>query len=68
MSGQLPFAGRQDSSVIIEVVVKKSQPSRPEFGNNFWRDAIKDEMWNLLKWCFAYAPSERPGAREVKEA
>ncbi|KAJ1309533.1 hypothetical protein OPQ81_006306 [Rhizoctonia solani] len=67
MTGQLPFADKSAASFINTVINMKAQPSRPDFGNRLHGDITKDEMWNLLKLCLAYAPENRPKAREVKE-
>ncbi|CAE6449607.1 unnamed protein product [Rhizoctonia solani] len=68
MTGQPPFADKWEASVIIEVVYKKGQPSQPDFGQNLQGDAAKVKMWDLLKWCFAYEPGDRPKASQVKAA
>ena len=68
MTGQPPFADKWEACVIIEVVYKKGQPSQPDFGYNLQGDAAKVNMWDLLKWCFAYEPADRPKAGQVKDA
>ncbi|KAG8731162.1 hypothetical protein FRC11_004845 [Ceratobasidium sp. 423] len=68
MTGQTPFANKWEASVIIEVVYKKGQPSQPDFGDSLQGDGAKVKMWDLLKWCFAYEPKDRPKAGQVKEA
>ncbi|EUC63329.1 tyrosine kinase catalytic domain protein, partial [Rhizoctonia solani AG-3 Rhs1AP] len=67
MTGQPPFAEKWEASVIIEVVYKKRQPSQPNFGPSLQGDAA-NKMWDLLKWCFAYEPGDRPKASQVKVA
>ncbi|CAE6449577.1 unnamed protein product [Rhizoctonia solani] len=68
MTGQAPFANKREVSVIIEVVLKKRQPPQPDFGDRFQGDVAKIKMWDLLKWCFAYEPEDRPQASQIKEA
>ncbi|CAE7168345.1 unnamed protein product [Rhizoctonia solani] len=67
LAGQIPFADKWEASVIIEVVYKKGQPSRPDFARSLQGDAAKAKMWDLLQRCFAYEPGDRPTAIKVKE-
>ncbi|CAE7116449.1 unnamed protein product [Rhizoctonia solani] len=67
LTGQIPFADKWEASVIIEVVYKKGQPSRPDFARSLQGDAAKYKMWDLLQRCFAYEPEDRPTASKVKE-
>ncbi|CUA68849.1 protein tyrosine kinase, putative [Rhizoctonia solani] len=68
VTGQVPFADKREVSVIIEVVFKKGKPSQPDFDDNLWGDVAKIRMWDLLRWCFAYEPKDRPKASQIKEA
>ncbi|CUA68846.1 hypothetical protein RSOLAG22IIIB_03712 [Rhizoctonia solani] len=68
MSGQIPFADKVEVWVIIEVIQNKGQPSRPSFSKNLQGDVARDNMWDLLKWCFTYEPAARPKAGQVKGA
>ncbi|EUC63326.1 tyrosine kinase domain protein [Rhizoctonia solani AG-3 Rhs1AP] len=68
MTGQAPFANKREVSVIIEVALKKRQPPQPDFGDRLQGDVAKIKMWDLLKWCFAYEPKDRPQAGQIKES
>ncbi|CAE6489328.1 unnamed protein product [Rhizoctonia solani] len=67
MTGQPPFA---EESVLsfMNAIINMAQPPQPDFGDSLRGHTAKDEMWNLLRRCLAYAPSERPNAKEVKAA
>ncbi|KAG8744201.1 hypothetical protein FRC11_013616 [Ceratobasidium sp. 423] len=68
MSGRIPFVDRSEASLIFEVVHKKGQPPKPDFGNRLQGDAAKIKMWGLIEWCFTYEPKGRPKVGPVKEA
>ncbi|KAH7337075.1 kinase-like domain-containing protein [Rhizoctonia solani] len=67
MTGQAPFADKGEVSVII-AVINKGQPSRPDFAGSLQGDMTRAKMWDLLKWCIAYEPKDRPKVGQVKEA
>ncbi|CAE6478530.1 unnamed protein product [Rhizoctonia solani] len=68
VTGQTPFADKWEVAVIREVVYEKGQPPQPDFGDHLRGNGSKVKMWNLLRWCFAYEPKDRPKLGQVKEA
>ncbi|KZT20257.1 TKL/TKL-ccin protein kinase [Neolentinus lepideus HHB14362 ss-1] len=60
-----PFADRKrDATVIHDVVMLKSKPSRPEEEDASW---LPDKVWELLEACWSYEPVGRPRMRTVTE-
>ncbi|KAG8692891.1 hypothetical protein FRC11_003298, partial [Ceratobasidium sp. 423] len=68
VTGQPPFADKQEISVIIDVIYKKKRPTQPDFGDSLQGGGAKTKMWDLFEWCLAYEPRDRPKASQVKEA
>ncbi|CAE6470989.1 unnamed protein product [Rhizoctonia solani] len=68
MTGQPPFADKWEPLVIVEVLKMKGQPSQPEFNHTLQRSDAKAKMSELLKWCIAYEPGDRPNVSQVKDA
>ncbi|CAE6523190.1 unnamed protein product [Rhizoctonia solani] len=68
MADQPPFADMSAAAVIVEIIFRKGQPPRPDFGNKLQGDVAKDKIWDLLRGCFAYDPESRPKVGQVKEA
>ncbi|CCO36578.1 hypothetical protein BN14_10718 [Rhizoctonia solani AG-1 IB] len=68
MGGSLPFADKWEPLVIVEVLSKKGQPSRPSLDHSLLSNDAKVKMWDLLQSCFAYEPGDRLKASQVKDA
>ncbi|KAF8325732.1 kinase-like domain-containing protein [Amanita rubescens] len=56
----IPFAGRQG----LQIMAFVSQGIRPPRLDD---PHLKDEAWELIKWCWARMPSERPAIKDVAE-
>jgi len=55
VTGELPFSQyRNDSAIILAVVMKKERPTRPE------NDLIRDALWGLWTKCWTDNPADRP--------
>ncbi|CUA67647.1 Raf homolog serine/threonine-protein kinase [Rhizoctonia solani] len=64
-TGNFPYHGETELSVIMLVAMKKATPKRPcciPCGHKGW-----DKLWALLERCWSWEPSERPRVTEVKE-
>ncbi|KAG8745229.1 hypothetical protein FRC10_008541 [Ceratobasidium sp. 414] len=56
-TGDIPYAGRSETSVMYMVMVKKETPSQPS--------GISPELWDLLTECWKAEPAARPTAYGV---
>ncbi|QRV79462.1 Serine/threonine-protein kinase [Ceratobasidium sp. AG-Ba] len=60
ITGNVPYAGRDDCKVMFTVVIKREPPPRP--------DNMTTELWILLGRCWKVEPMDRPTAREVLDS
>ncbi|GLB43187.1 putative peptidyl-serine phosphorylation [Lyophyllum shimeji] len=62
-SGDVPYRNSiSDGAVIIEVLVRKNIPARPD------TPELTDSLWNLMKQCWSLDPAARPSMDEIHRA
>ena len=63
LSGQIPFPKRVDLTVMVKVVDGK-RPGRPRGMKGVW---FTNDLWGMLKRCWAVPPESRPSIETVLE-
>jgi hypothetical protein len=66
MTSQLPFGNKPIPFFIVTVTNIKRELPLPEFGDRLHGNIAKDKMGSLLGRCLAYAPGDRPTAKEFE--
>ncbi|KAH7339124.1 hypothetical protein B0J17DRAFT_402178 [Rhizoctonia solani] len=64
ITGEMPYAGVKDPAIIYKVLERKL-PSRPQAHIPTGIEQA-DRLWSMLTSCWAYNPSDRPKAWEVR--
>lgn len=58
----VPFSHLRDGQVIMQVVIEKRTPPRPQL--DAWL-GLTNEIWELMQHCWSYEPEERPSMNDV---
>ncbi|CUA72981.1 MAP kinase kinase kinase mkh1 [Schizosaccharomyces pombe 972h-] [Rhizoctonia solani] len=64
ITGQLPFADKQEMAVMLAVCFKQETPTRPVFQIPA-ESKHGDKLWKLLCECWSHEAEKRPNAAEV---
>ena len=64
MTGAVPYAEIRRSPLVLQKLLNKERPRRPE-GEIYVQRGLTDEVWALIQRCWAEDPLLRPTVDEV---
>lgn len=66
LTGKWPYDHiRTENAVLTAIMIKKELPARPDVIRAGSKNG--DEVWSLLRSCWAYELEERPKSKEILE-
>ncbi|KAG6845132.1 hypothetical protein H0H87_000368 [Tephrocybe sp. NHM501043] len=65
-TGRLPYFEAIRESTVIMTILRGGTPTRPQNGDPSWVErGLNDRIWDLLKDCWKFEPSDRPDMGSV---
>lgn len=64
ITSKVPFFGKLEPVVIMDVMVRRMIPSRPD-SLNLTQNEMGERLWELLVRCWSYDSSSRPTANQI---